>query len=344
MTEMSPPKTEPQHQRRPAGAGPQLPDSGNQTTTEPGAGLSSQEAAERLSKFGPNDPFPAKSAAALIELLSLFLNPLVIILMIASIASYLLGNPADATIILVVLLLGITINFIQTYRSQKAIEKLREHVMATATVLRDGQWQEIKRREVVPGDVVRLSAGDLIPGDARLLESRDLYVQQAALTGESLPAEKETRAATDGATGPDAPNLIFLGTSVVSGTALAEILATGQHTAFGAIAERLAARPQETEFERSMKRFSLLITRAVFFLVLFILIVRLALHKDAFESFLFATALAVGLTPEFLPMISSVTLARGAVRMAQEQVVVKHLPAIQNFGTIDLLCSDCSIC
>ena len=166
-------------------------------------------------------------------------------------------------------------------------------------------------------------------------------MQQAALTGESMPAEKDaarciqrTRPARTRRT------CVFLGTSVVSGTGTAEIIATGAHTSFGAIAERLLARPEETEFERSMKRFGLLIMRAVFFLVLFILVVRIALHKDAFESFVFAVALAVGLTPEFLPMITSVTLARGAVRMAREQVVVKHLPAIQNFGTIDVLCSD----
>jgi P-type Mg2+ transporter len=193
----------------------------------------------------------------------------------------------------------------------------------------------------VPDDIVRVSAGDLIPADGQLLESHDLYVQQAALTGESLPAEKNaTGHAAPAGGSPDAPNLVFLGTSVVSGTGTVLILKTGAQTAFGAIAERLATRPAETEFERSMKHFGMLIMRAVFFLVLFILVIRVALHKDAFESFLFAVALAVGLTPEFLPMITSVTLARGAIRMSRDQVVVKHLSAIQNFGTIDVLCSD----
>jgi len=238
-------------------------------------------------------------------------------------------------------LLGVSINFVQTYRSHRAIAKLRENVTPTATVLRDDTWQEIKRHEVVPGDVVRVSAGDLIPADGQLIESRDLYVQQAALTGESLPAEKEAhRRKDETATDPEAPDLVFLGTSVVSGTGTAVILKTGSQTVFGAIAERLVTRPPETEFERSMKHFGLLIMRAIFFLVLFILAVRVALHKDAFESFVFAVALAVGLTPEFLPMITSVTLARGAVRMAGDQVVVKHLPAIQNFGTIDVFCTD----
>jgi len=305
------------------------------------AGLSSREAAERLKQFGPNEPALKKRSGPILELLLLFLNPLVIILLIASAASFALGDATDATVILVIISLGVAINFIQTYRSQKAIEKLRENVTPTATVLRDGKWQEIKRREIVPGDLVRLSAGDLVPADGKLTEARDLYVQQSALTGESMPVEKEAKLG-DGqpSTGPDALNLVFLGTSVVSGTATAEILKTGSQTIFGAIADRLAMRPEETDFERSMKQFGLLISRTVFFLVLFILVVRVAMHRPAFESFVFAVALAVGLTPEFLPMISSVTLARGAVRMARKQVVVKHLPAIQNFGTIDTLCSD----
>lgn len=304
-------------------------------------GLTSREAERRLLQYGTNDPTTAKRGAVIVELLVLFFNPLVIILLFASLISFILGDTAAAGIILVIVLLSISINFYQTYQSQRAVEKLREHVTLTATVLRDGEWGEVKRQEIVPGEIVRLSAGDLVPADARLVESRDLYVQQGALTGESLPSEKEVRIQGNGtAKGPESPGLVFLGTSVVSGTATAEVLTTGPRTAFGAIAERLAARPEETEFERSMKRFGLLITRAVFFLVLFILVVRIGLHKDAFESFVFAVALAVGLTPEFLPMITSVTLARGATRMARDQVIVKHLSAIQNFGTIDVLCSD----
>ena len=302
-------------------------------------GFSSQEAAERLAKYGPNDPAPTRRGAFAIELLSLFLNPLVIILLVASAVSAVLGQKIDAGIIVVLVLLGIIINFVQTFRSQRAIERVRQHVSLTATVLRDGEWQELRRQLIVPGDVVRLSAGDLVPADAQLLESRDLYVQQAALTGESMPAEKEARYGSAKHT-PDAPSLVFLGTSVVSGTGIARVLTTGQQTSFGAIATRLVERPEETEFERGLRRFGMLIMRAVFFLVLFIIAVRMALHKDAFESFIFAVALAVGLTPEFLPMITSVTLARGAVRMARKQVIVKHLPAIQNFGSIDVLCSD----
>ena len=282
-----------------------------------------------------------RRGALIQELLILFVNPLVILLLVAAIVSGVLGQKADAGIIIVLVLLGISINFVQTYRSQRAIERLREHVSLSATVLRDGKWQEIKRHEVVPDDLIRLSAGDLVPADARLLQARDLYLQQAALTGESMPTEKHAHPGEKDTEGtPDAPDLVFLGTSVVSGTAIARVLKTGPQTAFGAIAKRLVVRPEETEFERGLRLFGMLIMRVVFVLVLFIIVVRLALHKDAFESFVFAVALAVGLTPEFLPMITSVTLASGAVRMAREQVVVKHLPAIQNFGSIDVFCSD----
>jgi Mg2+-importing ATPase len=316
-----------------------LRDAGSAPAAWPG--LTSDQAAERLAQFGPNDPTPVRRCALAIEILLLFLNPLVVILLVAALISAFLGQHVDALIIVLIVVFSIAINFAQTFRSRRAIARLREHVSLTATILRDGSWQEIKRHEVVPDDIVRLCAGDLVPADAQLLESRDLYVQQAALTGESMPAEKHARPGDKSVEGtPDAPDRVFLGTSVVSGTAIARILTTGPRTAFGAIAERLAERPEETEFEHGLRRFGMLITRTVFFLVLFILVVRVAMHKDAFESFVFAVALAVGLTPEFLPMITSVTLARGAVRMARDQVVVKHLPAIQNFGSIDVFCSD----
>ena len=201
---------------------------------------------------------------------------------------------------------------------------------------RDGssRWfvGRVATREVVPGDIIQLSAGDLVPADARLLASRDLHVQEAALTGESLPSEK---AYGDGTAGR-----VFLGTSIVSGTATAEVTATGTRTEFGEIAARLAADPPETEFERGLRQFSYLILRTTLFLVLFIVAVRVSLHHDPLQSILFAVALAVGLTPEFLPMITSLTLAKGALRMAREKVIVRHLPAIQDFGCMDVLCSD----
>jgi Mg2+-importing ATPase len=301
--------------------------------------LTAEEAEARLERFGPNEPAAAQHRSALSDLLHPFTNPLVLILVIAAIASAFLGQVIDAGIIAAIVLLSAAIDFGQTHRSQRAIEQLRDRVAPTATVLRDGKWKEIRRRDVVPGDIVRLSAGDLVPADARLLIARDLYIQQAALTGESLPAEKEATGES-ASIRADARNMVFLGTSVVSGTATAEVIATGARTAFGDIAVHLAARPEETAFDRGLRNFSQLLARTVFFLVLFLIVVSLGRHRDPLQSLLFAVALAVGLTPEFLPMITSVTLSRGAVAMARKKVIVKHLSAIQNLGSLDVLCSD----
>jgi Mg2+-importing ATPase len=302
-------------------------------------GLTSKTAAKRLVQYGLNDPAPKKRRSPLLEFLRLFLNPLVVVLLIAAAASAVLGEATDAGIIIAIVVVSNVLDFGQTRRSQRAVEQLQAQVTPKATVLRDGQWVDIPRAQVVPGDVVRLSAGDMVPADARLLESRDLYVQQAALTGESLPAEKQAHG-DEVSTRPDAENMVFLGTSVVSGTARALIVTTGTATAFGDIAARLAAPPEPTAFERGLKDFSLFLTRTVFFLVLFLVVVGVLRHRDPFQSLLFAVALAVGLTPEFLPMIVSVTLANGARAMARKKVIVKHLAAIQNFGSIDVLCSD----
>jgi P-type Mg2+ transporter len=302
-------------------------------------GLTAQEAEARLDRFGPNEPAATQHHSFLSDLLHVFMNPLVLILVIAAVASAFLGDAVDAGIIGVIVLLSGAIDFTQTYRSQRAVEQLRDRVAPTATVLRGGEWKEIRRREVVPGDIFRLSAGDLVPADGRLLIARDLYVQQAALTGESLPTEKEATG-EPASTKADARNMVFLGTSVVSGTAIAEVVATGARTAFGDISARLAARPEETAFDRGLKKFSRLIARTVFFLVLFLIVVSIARHRDPLQSLLFAVALAVGLTPEFLPMITSVTLSKGAVAMARKKVIVKHLSAIQNLGSLDVLCSD----
>jgi Mg2+-importing ATPase len=303
-------------------------------------GLTGEEARSRLSRFGPNE-LTASRGGAITEILLLFANPLVIILLIAALISGLLGEIVNASIVGVMVLLSAALNFMQTFRSRRAAESLRRQVAPTATVLRDGRWIEVPRREVVPGDVIRLAAGDLVPADARLIEARDLHVNQAALTGESLPVEKEANAQGRGAASSEKDSdIVFLGTSIVSGTASALVFATGRATEFGDIAARLAARHPETEFDRGARHFGLLIMRTVFLLVAFVFLVSAALHHDPFESLLFAIALAVGLTPEFLPMITTVTLGRGAVRMARRKVIVKHLAAIQNFGSMDVLCSD----
>jgi len=303
-------------------------------------GLSSEEANRRLTEHGPNELTPRRRAASVIQILRLFANPLIIILLVASVVSAFLGERLNATIIVLMVLFSVALNFLQTYRSERAAERLRQQVAPTATTLRDGKWVEIHRRDVVPGDVIRLLAGDLVPADARLLQARDLHVNQASLTGESLPTEKEALSVEGKGDRVADRGMVFLGTSVVSGTATAEVVATGRATSFGDIAARLAARPPETEFERGTRAFGLLIMQTVFLLVVFVFLVSAALRHDPFESLLFAIALAVGLTPEFLPMITTVTLGQGAVQMSRQKVIVKHLEAIQNFGSMDVLCCD----
>ena len=303
-------------------------------------GLTTDEAKLRLAKIGPNEPATARRSANLVQVLTLFANPLAIILLIASAISAALGEVINASIIVTMVLLSVLLNFIQTYRSQRAVDRIRKEVAPAATVLRDGKWVEIPRREVVPDDVIKLAAGDLVPADADLVKARDLHVQQAALTGESLPVEKFAFGPQPRQPEDSEQHKVFLGTSIVSGTGTAVVTATGKNTTFGDIATRLATRAPQTEFERGTKQFGLLIMKTTILLVLFVLLVSVVLHHNFMESLLFAVALAVGLTPEFLPMITTVTLGQGAVHMARKKVIVKHLEAMQNFGSIDVLCSD----
>ncbi|MCX2726668.1 magnesium-translocating P-type ATPase [Thermomicrobium sp. 4228-Ro] len=303
-------------------------------------GLSDTEAAERLRRFGLNEPEVTQRPRALVTLARLFLDPLTIVLLIASGITAVLGEYVDASLIVTIVLASTTVNFLQSYRSQQALERLRSRIVPTATVLRDGRWREIPRRELVPGDIVKITAGDLVPADARLLEAVHLMVQQAALTGESVPVEKQAAPTAPVVADPNAPHMVFLGSSVVSGAGIAEVVSTGQATLFGNIVSRLAAPPPETAFQRGLRQFSLLITRTVTFLVLFVLAVTLAFGRPPLDSILFAVALAVGLTPEFLPMIVTIALAQGALRMARRRVLVKSLPAIENLGSVDIVCSD----
>ncbi|HEU6453086.1 MAG TPA: magnesium-translocating P-type ATPase [Gemmatimonadaceae bacterium] len=304
-------------------------------------GLSTTDAARMLALVGPNDIVTQRRGWLLREIAAPFASPLVLTLLVASVISAFVGEVASAAIIALMVLLSAAMYITQTYRSHRAMDALRASMAPTATVLRDGQWGELERRLLVPGDLIRLSAGDLVPADARVLDARDLHVQQASLTGEPLPVEKSPGAFGD--TAPDSvddAHLVFLGTSVTSGTGTALVMATGATTRYGESARHLAMRQPETEFERGMRTFSLFITRVVVSLVLFVAAVSITLHRDPLESLLFAVALAVGLVPEFLPMITSVTLASGAVRMSRRKVIVKHLQAIQNLGSMDVLCSD----
>lgn len=303
-------------------------------------GLSMAEARHRAMENGANDFAQARWQRNTLEILKSITNPLIVLLLFAGVVSAALGEAVSAAIIIVIVLLSVVLNLWQTFRSQKAVARLQEKVTQTATVRREGKVFEIPRREIVEGDIVLLSAGDLVPADSRLLESKDLHVQQAALTGESFPVEKEVVQGTCQTGTLESPGMVYLGTSVVSGTASALVIAVSKNTAFGDIVERIAARPEETEFEKGTRKFGELILKTVIFLAFFILVVNFAQGRNGLDSLLFSLALAVGLTPELLPMITTVTFAQSALRMAHEKVIVKHLSSIQNLGSMDILCSD----
>ncbi|MGD0013504.1 MAG: magnesium-translocating P-type ATPase, partial [Bryobacteraceae bacterium] len=305
------------------------------------AGLTSDEAKRRLRLHGPNSLVRESRFAALVSFLRLFANPLVIILLAASAVSIVLGDPVGGLIIIAIVLLSVLLNFFMEFQARHAVEEIRKQVATTAAVVRDGREQELPVAELVPGDIIRLNAGDLVPADARLLDVKDLHVRESALTGESLPVEKAAADLPAGKHGvADAANSVFLGTAVQTGIGTAVIVRTGKDTALGAIAQRLAARPPETEFGRGIRHFGLMITRVIMLLVLFVLLVNIVLHRPLLESFLFSVALAVGMTPEMMPMIITVTLAQGARRMTRKKVLVKQLAAIEDFGSVEILCSD----
>jgi len=305
------------------------------------AGLTSAEAKERLRLYGPNALVEESRFAALIGFLRFFANPLVMVLLAASAISMALGDPIGGGIIIAIVLLSVLVNFYVEFQARHAVEDIRKQVATTAAVVRDGKEQELPVADLVRGDIIRLNAGDLAPADARLLSAKDLHVRESALTGESLPVDKAEADLPEGRHGiADASNCIFLGTAVQTGIGVAVIVRTGKDTAFGEIAQRLATQPPETEFGRGIRHFGLMITRVIMLLVLFVLMVNLVLHRPVLESFLFSIALAVGMTPEMMPMIITITLAQGARRMAKKKVLVKQLTAIEDFGSVEILCSD----
>ena len=305
------------------------------------AGLSGIEARSRLSKFGPNLFRDHQEQPLWLQFLSRFKNPLIILLLVASAISALTGEMTNFLIITVMVLFSVTLDFVQEHRAGKAAASLRQSVSVRATVIRDGKQFEVPVTEVVPGDLVVLSAGDMIPADGRVLEAHDFFVKQALLTGESYPVEKRPGELAAGATDiQEAANAVFMGTTVISGSARVQVVNTGAGTAIGAIADTLTRQPPPTAFEIGTHRFGMLIMRLTILLVLFVLLVNALMHKPWLESFLFAVALAVGLTPELLPMVVSITLSRGALLMAKKRVIVKRLAAIQNLGSMDVLCTD----
>ena len=311
-------------------------------------GLSSAQAALNLGQYGPNRLQPARQSAVLLQFLAHFRNPLVLVLLAASALSALTGDTTGSVIIALIVLMSVALDFVQEYRAGQSAERLALKVALTATVLRDGLPRELAVTELVPGDVVLLSAGNLVPADAHLLQADDFFVNQAQLTGEPYPVEKHAAAVVPQAASPpgapgwelDAEDAIFMGSSVVSGSARVVVGRTGGATALGQVAASLALQAPPTAFETGTRRFGMLIMRLTLLLVLFTLLVNVAFHRSLLESFLFAVALAVGLTPELLPMVVSVTLTHGALRMAALQVIVKRPSAIQDMGAMDVLCTD----
>ena len=305
------------------------------------AGLTSAEAKRRLDLYGPNSLERESRFAVLLSFVRFFANPLILILMAASAISLTVGDPVGGLIIIAMVLLSVLLNFFMEFQARHAVEEIQKQVASTAAVVRDGQEQELPVAELVQGDIVRLNAGDLVPADARLLDEKDLQVRESALTGESLPVEKTAHDLPAGKHGiADAINSVFLGTAVQTGMGSAVIVSTGKNTELGEIAARLAAKPPDTEFGRGIRNFGMMITRVIMLLVLFVLLVNIILHRPLLESFLFSVALAVGMTPELMPMIITITLAQGARRMAKKRVLVKQLAAIEDFGSLTILCSD----
>src|SRR5262245_44225070 len=304
-------------------------------------GLRTEDAAARLAQYGPNVFTSHRRRALLLEFLSRFHNPLVILLLAASGISALTGEVTSFFIISLIVLMSVSLDFVQEHRAGQAAERLRQSVAVRVSVLRNGKAQDVTTSEIVPGDVVLLSAGDLVPADGRVLEAKDFFVNQALLTGEPYPVEKHPGDVAEQETAVgSAINAVFMGTSVISGTARILACRTGTNTVLGEIAETLSSKAPLTAFERGTHDFGLLILRLTLLLVLFVLFINAHFQRPWLESFLFAVALAVGLTPELLPMVVSVTLARGALRMAEKKVIVKRLAAIHDLGSMDVLCTD----
>ena len=305
------------------------------------SGLPASEAEARLQQYGPNAAADVHRQPLWLQFIMRFRNPLIILLLAASSISAVTGDTASFFIIITMIILSVMLDFFQEVRAEKSVDLLRRSVAVKANVVRAGKEISVLVAQLVPGDIVQLSAGSLIPADGRLIACKDIYVNQALLTGESFPAEKH---AGDLATlvedVTEATNSVFMGTSVISGSGTMIVINTGKNTRLGQLAGTLAHRHPPTAFEQGVQAFGMLILYIAVIMVLFVLFVNTMFHRPMLESFMFALALAVGLTPELLPMIMTITLSRGAMRMAKQKVIVKHLPAMHNLGAMDVLCTD----
>ncbi len=304
------------------------------------SGLNEKDAQEILRRVGPNSTQSKKRVTPLGLFLNQFKSPIVIILIAATLISAFLQDWADAVIILLIVMGSALLSFFQEYNANNAAEKLKEQVSFKTDVLRDGKSASILTDEIVPGDVVLLSAGSLIPADGLVIEARDFFVNQAVLTGETFPVEKMPGILPESAGLAERTNVVFKGTNVSTGDAKVLIVETGPNTAFGQIANKLTLRPPENEFERGIRKLGFLLTEVMFVLVLGIFFFNVLLHKPVLDSFLFSIALAVGLTPQLLPAIININLSRGSQDMAKHGVIVRRLELIENFGSMDILCTD----
>jgi Mg2+-importing ATPase len=304
-------------------------------------GLTESEAEIRRETYGLNEVALEVQHGWPWRLLTTLRNPLVILLSVLAAISFATGDVRAGTVMCLMVVLGVLLKFIQETRADSAAAQLKAMIKVTATVIRDGQANELPLKELVPGDIVKLSAGDMIPADVRVISSKDLFIVQASLTGESLPIEKfDARETRPDISSLEFSNICFLGTSVESGTALAVIVTTGRQTYFGSMAGSIAAQQVETSFDKGIRHFTWLMIRFMAVMVPLVFVINGITKHNWTEAFFFALAVAVGLTPEMLPMIVSVSLSRGAMLMSRKKVIVKRLNSIQNFGAMDVLCTD----
>jgi len=304
-------------------------------------GLSEEEARKRILEYGHNEPAKKKKRTILVQILSKFVNPLVIVLLIIAGFSLFFGAKINAILVSFMAIMSVLLSFVQEYRAGKEAEKLIEMVRATSTVFRNSKPKEIKIKEIVPGDIIDLYAGDMIPADLRIISCKDLFINQASLTGETFPIEKfADPVSPKNSSLSELTNIVFMGSSVVSGTALGVAVKTGLSTQFGELSRRLATIRVETSFDKGMHQFTWLMIRAMLFMVLFIFSINALRRGNFIESLLFSLGVAVGLTPEMLPMLVAINLSKGAIAMSKKQVIVKRLNSIQNFGAMDVLCTD----
>jgi Mg2+-importing ATPase len=305
------------------------------------SGLTVDEVEARLEQYGANEVAREKRQSVLKRLLENVKNPLVILLSLLGIVSYLTEDVPGTIVIFIMVILGVVLRFVQEMRADNSAEKLRAMVKTTATVLRDGAKQEVPLQAIVPGDIIWLSAGDMVPADVRVLSAKDLFLNQSALTGESMPVEKTAAPAPAAIANPLEMNSIcFLGSDVESGTAMAVAVQTGKDTYFGSLASSLVGQRQLTSFDQGVQKFTWLMIGFMAIMVPLVFLFNGLSKGNWVEAFLFALAVAVGLTPEMLPMIVTVNLSKGAMAMSHKKVIVKRLNAIQNFGAMDVLCTD----